>query len=224
MNRHAILSASVMCVDLARLGDEVRKLEDAGVDELHFDIMDGRFVPNITLGFPIIKACRPMTSLPLDVHLMVTDPTWQIPILAELGVNSVSFHVELPIDAEPLLNEIREAGMEPGLSLNPATDVETLRDLLPLVDHILLMTVNPGFAGQKIVPDSFRKAGDLLRLVGSSGREIVVGADGNISLENGARLAEAGVRRFVLGTSALFVEDGEYRRSIEQFRAAIGSE
>ena len=114
--------------------------------------------------------------------------------------------------------------MEPGLSLNPATDVETLRDLLPLVDHILLMTVNPGFAGQKIVPDSFRKAGDLLRLVGSSGREIVVGADGNISLENGARLAEAGVRRFVLGTSALFVEDGEYRRSIEQFRAAIGSE
>ena len=150
-------SASLMCADLCHLEDEVRRLERIGVDFLHFDLMDGHFVPNVPLGLTILEQLRPITDLPLDVHLMVENNELFIEKLIPIGVHQIAVHVESAIHLDRVLSLIREHGIKAGVALNPSTPILALTYVLERLDFILIMTVNPGFAGQRMVPSAFRK-------------------------------------------------------------------
>jgi ribulose-phosphate 3-epimerase len=150
-------AASVMCANLLRLEDDLKALEEAGCHELHFDIMDGVFVPNITLGFDLIKAVHKASSLPCSAHLMIVRPERYVQRFVEAGCASVTVHVEATLHAQRLLTQIREAGASPGIAINPATPLTKLEYLLDYVDRVLVMTVDPGYAGQKIIPNAFER-------------------------------------------------------------------
>ena len=206
------LSASIMCADLLNMEKSIRELEKAGIDYLHVDIMDGDFVPNITLGFDLINALKKITDIPLDVHMMVNEPSKFIDMM-NLGENDIlCVHYESEMHIARTLEKIKNKGVKAGLAINPGTPAENYRYLTGLIDMALVMTVNPGFAGQKIVPFAERKVMDTRKLLDSLGGEnILIEVDGNISPENGVKMSEAGADIFVLGTSALFVKDKDMK-------------
>ncbi len=216
------LSASVMCADLMNMEKSVRELEKAGIDYLHVDIMDGSFVPNITLGFDFINAVKKITDIPLDVHMMVNNPG-QFLDLMNLGKDDyLCIHYEGDIHAQRTLAKIREKGWKSGLALNPQTPVECYEHLLDYMDMALVMTVSPGFAGQKIFAgagDKVRKTRAFLDAKGFS--NIPIEVDGNISPENGAKMSKCGADIFVLGTSSLFIKDKDMTESANTFRAGL---
>lgn len=216
------LSASVMCADLMNMEKSVRELEKAGIDYLHVDIMDGSFVPNITLGFDFINAVKKITDIPLDVHMMVNNPGQFLDIM-NLGKDDyLCIHYEGDIHAQRTLAKIREKGWKSGLALNPQTPVECYEHLLDYMDMALVMTVSPGFAGQKIFTgagDKVRKTRAFLDAKGFS--NIPIEVDGNISPENGAKMSKCGADIFVLGTSSLFIKDKDMTESANAFRAGL---
>lgn len=214
------LSASVMCADLLNMEKSIRELERAEIDYLHVDIMDGSFVPNITLGFDLINALKKITDIPLDVHMMVNEPSKLI-YLMKLSENDIlCVHYESELHIARTLESIKKKGIKAGLAINPGTPVESYRYLTELLDMALVMTVNPGFAGQKIVPFAERKVRDTRELLNSLGGEnILIEVDGNISPENGVKMSKAGADIFVLGTSALFLKDKDMRDAAENLRA-----
>ena len=213
------LSASIMCADLLNMEKSIRELEKAGIDFLHVDIMDGDFVPNITLGFDLINALKKITDIPLDVHMMVNEPSKFIDMM-NLGENDIlCVHYESEMHIARTLEKIKNKGVKAGLAINPGTPVENYRYLTELIDMALVMTVNPGFAGQKIVPFAERKVKDTRELLNSLGREdILIEVDGNISPENGVKMSKAGADIFVLGTSALFVKDRDMKDAADYLR------
>ena len=213
------LSASVMCADLLNMEEAVRELERAGIDYLHVDIMDGDFVPNITLGFDLINALKKKTDIPLDVHMMVNEPSKFIDMM-NLGENDIlCVHYESEMHIARTLEKIKAKGVKAGLAINPGTPVENYRYLTELIDMALVMTVNPGFAGQKIVPFAARKVRDTRELLDSlGGKDILIEVDGNISPENGVKMSKAGADIFVLGTSALFVKDRDMKDAADYLR------
>lgn len=213
------LSASIMCADLLNMEKSVRELERAGIDYLHVDIMDGDFVPNITLGFDLINALKKITDIPLDVHMMVNEPSKFIDMM-NLDENDIlCVHYESEMHIARTLEKIKAKGVKAGLAINPGTPVENYRYLTELLDMALVMTVNPGFAGQKIVPFAERKVRDTKELLSSLGRQdILIEVDGNISPENGVKMSKAGADIFVLGTSALFVKDRDMKDAAEYLR------
>lgn len=217
-----LLSASVMCADLMNMEKSIRELEKAGIDYLHVDIMDGSFVPNITLGFDFINAVKKITDIPLDVHMMVNNPA-QFLDLMNLGKDDyLCIHYEGDIHAQRTLAKIREKGCKSGLAINPQTPVECFEHLLDYMDMALVMTVSPGFAGQKIFAgagDKVRKARAFLDEKGF--RNIPIEVDGNISPENGAKMSKCGADIFVLGTSSLFIKDKDMTESANAFRAVL---
>lgn len=221
MNK-TLCAASVMCADLANLERDLRTLEVAGTDELHFDIMDGNFVPNYTLGFDIIKAARRVCSLPCHAHLMIERPERYITRFVEAGCAAVTVHVEACIHAHRTLSQIRDAGASPGIAINPATSLTKLEYLLPLVDRVLVMTVDPGYAGQTILAGSFERVKILRQNVDYKRLNAKIEVDGNISVENAARLVVMGADILVLGTASIFTgPNADLAASLPQFREAV---
>ncbi len=217
-----MLSASIMCADLLNMEKSVKLLEEAGIDYLHVDIMDGKFVPNITLGFDLINAIKKITDIPLDVHMMVNEPSKFIDLMNLRENDILCVHYESEMHIARALEKIRAKGVKTGLAINPSTSVEAFRYLSELTDMALVMTVNPGFAGQKIIPNAERKVKDTRLLLDSLGcAHVPIEVDGNISLENGRKTSAAGADIFVLGTSALFLRDKKMSEAAEYFRAVL---
>ena len=190
------LSPSLLAADPMHLAAEIRKAEAAGCDELHFDVMDGHFVPNLTFGPHILKGIKKTTSLFCDAHLMLSDPLSHVDSFADAGADLIFVHSEAN-DWEAALHRIRERGILAGVSIKPGTPAETLRDSLPLIDRVLLMTVEPGFGGQKLMESALTKAREL-RAMGFRGD---IEADGGINLANMQHVAESGVNILVMGTA-----------------------
>ena len=203
------IAPSILAADFAAMGQEVASLQAAGADLVHVDVMDGRFVPNISLGQGMVQAIRRNTALPLDVHLMIEEPERYIGEFAAAGADVISIHAEATRHLHRALGLVREAGAKAGVVLNPATSPEALRYILDKVDLVLVMTVNPGFAGQKLVPATLGKITRLRRMLDENGYDNVrIEVDGNVSFENAVKMRAAGADLFVAGTSAVFREGG----------------
>jgi ribulose-phosphate 3-epimerase len=215
------ISASLMCADLSRLAEEVVELEQAGVDWLHFDIMDGNFVPNLTFGPDIVRALRPLSELPFDVHLMVHEPIRYVDEFIEAGADILVVHAEACGHLERTLSAIFDLGARPGVALNPATPLSALDYVLDNVELILLMTVNPGYAGQKLIPATIPKIADLADRLRREDCDIILQVDGNVSPENGRAMAAAGATAFVAGTASVFAEDMTRAEATRSLREAI---
>lgn len=216
------LSASLMCADLLNLEKAIKELEEAGIDYLHIDIMDGAFVPNITLGFDLINALKKITRIPLDIHMMVNNPSQFIDRLNVDGNDIICVHYESETHIHRTIEMIKNKGCKAGLALNPATPLECAENLLDYIDMLLVMTVSPGFAGQKLFRGSERKVSKAKSLLHEWGREnILIEVDGNISLPNGEMLSGAGADIFVLGTSSLFLKDKSLTQAAKDIRAVL---
>lgn len=197
-------AASVMCARLMRLEDDIQALERAGVDELHFDVMDGVFVPNITLGPDFIRAAKEISGLKCFAHFMITRPEAYVKRFKDAGVDGITVHVEASYHVQRLLTTIRDAGLSVGIAINPATPLTKLDYLLDYVDRVLVMSVEPGFAGQTIIPSAFERVRILKRNLVERKLNVAIEVDGNITVGNAAQLAENGADIFVLGTASIF--------------------
>jgi len=200
---------SILSADFARLGEEIARVERAGVSMLHVDVMDGHFVPNLTLGPPVVKSIRKITKLTLDVHLMITDPDRYAPIFIEAGADQVSVHQETCPHLDRTLRMIQSEGALAGVVLNPSTPVSTLEDVLDLVDFVLIMSVNPGFGGQAFLPHSLRKVGALRLLRQAGNRKFSIEIDGGMGPDTVAGAVRAGCDWIVAGSSIFHSEDPE---------------
>lgn len=212
---------SVLNADLSRVGAEVERLDEAGADAIQWDVMDGHFVPNLTFGADVIKACRALTRMPFEAHLMIEDAHLWIGQYVEAGCETVIVHPEAQIHLHRTLGEIRKLGAKAGVALNPATSIEAIRSVIGSIDHLLVMTVNPGFGGQSYITDMEPKIAEARSLIESTGAEIPLEVDGGISAETIAAAAKAGADTFVVG-SALFRHPGGLASAITECRAALG--
>ena len=202
----AIIAPSLLAADFVRLAEDIARVEAAGADWLHLDIMDGHFVPNLTFGPPIVAAIRKITKLPLDVHLMVTNPAALVDAFAAAGADWLTVHVETEPHLHRLVTHIRELGVRPAVVLNPATPLSSLEEILPEVDMVLVMSVNPGFGGQKFIPSSIDKIRRLKKQIIAVNREVLIEVDGGINAVTSPLVREAGAEVLVAG-SAVFGSD-----------------
>ena len=217
------ISASMMCSDLIDLKETIRIFEEEGIEYLHIDMMDGSFVPNFGLGVDYVRGLRNLTDIPLDFHLMIKDPEYKFQWIGIKPTDTVSIHYESTFQVQRALDYLEPFGCKRFLAINPATPVSSLEEVLEYIDGINLLMVNPGFAGQKIVPSTIRKAQKVVDLLKREGREdIIIEVDGNITPENGRKLREIGASRFVAGTSAIFKGNiDNYKNNISIFRGKL---
>jgi ribulose-phosphate 3-epimerase len=215
------IAPSILSADFARLADALKQAEEGGADWIHVDVMDGRFVPNLTIGAPVVKALRKETALPLDVHLMVERPDHLIESFVAAGADYLTVHVEAATHLHRTIERIRELGVKPGVSLNPATSLSTLDEILPYVDLVLVMSVNPGFGGQRFIPTSTNKIAALRRTLDERslwGVEIEV--DGGVSSKTAPEIVAAGGTVLVAG-AAVFNDEGTPADNIAALRNSI---
>ena len=196
-----LIAPSLLSANFARLGEAVRLAEDGGADVIHFDVMDGRFVPNITFGPLVVEALRPLTSLPFYVHLMIENPGKFIPAFRKAGADWISFHIEASTHLHKDISLIRESGAQPGLSLNPATPLHLLEEILPELHHVLLMSVNPGWGGQTFIPSSRTKIRKLREWIRREGLSTLIAADGGIDHQNAESLVRDGLDVVIAGSA-----------------------
>lgn len=217
------ISASMMCSDLIDLKETVRIFEEEGIERLHIDMMDGTFVPNFGLGVDYVRGLRRLTDIPLDLHLMIKDPEYKFQWIGIKETDIVSIHYESTFQVQRALDYLEPFGCKRFLAINPATPVYVLEEVLDYIDGINLLMVNPGFAGQRIVPSTINKAKKLVELLKKTGRDdLIIEVDGNITLENGKILRDIGASMFVAGTSAIFKGDlNKYKHNIEIFKRSI---
>lgn len=213
------IAASMMCADLTRLAEQVTHLEEAGVDLLHFDLMDGRFVPNLALGPDFLRRLRPLTHLPFEAHLMVESPEVLFPSLLEAGCDRVVVHLEACPHLRRTLQEIRRAGMEAGVALNPATPIDFLPYVVDLLDVVLFMTVDPGFAGQPFVPSVLPKIEAAYELLQARGRVIDLEVDGSVNEQTIPLVVSRGANVLVGGSTGLFTGE-DVRVTVRRMREA----
>ena len=195
------LAPSILSADFARLGDEARAAVEGGAQLLHVDVMDGHFVPNITIGPPVVASLRKAVTVPLDVHLMIEDPDQFIPAFVDAGADWISVHQEACIHLNRTLELIKSHTVKAGVVINPATPVQTLGEVLEIVDYVLVMSVNPGFGGQKFIPGSLEKVRKLATMRNAKGLDYRIEIDGGVSLNNVAEIAKAGAEILVAGNA-----------------------
>lgn len=204
----ALISPSILSADLTKLGADLQACEAAGADAIHIDVMDGRFVPNITFGPDIVAACKRATSLPLDVHLMIVEPEKHLQTFANAGADYLTVHYETCPHIHRTLQTIRELGVKPGLTFNPGTPVEPLELLVDMVDLVLIMSVNPGFGGQVFIPQALGKIRRAREILDEHGSKAIVQVDGGITAATIRANFEAGARNFVAGTAVFKHPEG----------------
>ncbi len=210
------IAPSILSADFGRLAEEIKAIEAAGADLVHIDVMDGCFVPNITIGPLVVEAIRGITRLPFDVHLMIENPGRYLEAFAKAGADWISVHVESCIHLHRVVTRIKELGKKAGAAINPATPLEVLDYVLEEVDYIVVMSVNPGFGGQKFIPSSLRKLERLHRMIKERGLSVEIEVDGGVNLETVAEVARAGGQILVAG-SAVF-KSKDYQKTISLLR------
>lgn len=201
------IAPSILSADFARLGEQLKAIEEGGAAVVHFDVMDGRFVPNLTIGLPVLKSIRPATDLPIDAHLMIVEPGRYAEQFVEAGANMVSVHVEAEPHLHRTLEGIKAKGAKAGIVLNPATSLASIEDALPYADYVLLMSVNPGFGGQKFISGTLDKVRRLRRMIDERKLPTRIEIDGGVDLKNIAGVVAAGVEIVVAGSAVFATHD-----------------
>ena len=221
MERTIEIAPSILSADFAHLAREIEKVESAGADLIHLDIMDGHFVPNITIGPPVVASIRKITRLPLDAHLMIEKPERYIDDFIEAGVNCLSVHLEADAHLDRTLHHLRENGVRAGVALNPATSIGLLDEVLPLADYVLIMTVNPGFGGQEFIPSMLKKIRRLRESIVSNDYRTRIEVDGGIGSGNLHDVLTAGAEMIVIG-SAIFSSQKDASEAVREMKGIAG--
>jgi ribulose-phosphate 3-epimerase len=216
MNRRVLVSPSLLSCDFGRLAEEVRAVEAAGADWVHVDVMDGRFVPNITIGPVVVQAIKRAATRPLDVHLMIVEPERYIEAFAKAGADILTVHVETSPHLHRTLQQIRQAGAKPAVVINPSTPVSAVEEVLSEVEMVLLMSVNPGFGGQSFIEGTVEKVRRLRAMIDARGLSVDIEVDGGINAETGRRVVEAGATVLVAGSYVFGAKD--YAEAIRSLR------
>ena len=205
--KKVFVAPSILSADFAKMGEEVRSMEKNGADMIHYDVMDGVFVNNITFGMKMVEDIRKLTKLPLDCHLMIVQPEKFIKEIKELGTMMMNVHYETCTHLHRVVQQIKDAGMKAGVTLNPATPVVMLKDIITELDMVLLMSVNPGFGGQKFIPQTLNKLKELRELINETGSHALIEVDGGVNLETGKLLVEGGADALVAGNAVFKAPD-----------------
>jgi ribulose-phosphate 3-epimerase len=214
------IAPSILSADFARLGEQVKEADQAGADYIHVDVMDGHFVPNLTIGPVVVECLRPFTRLPLDVHLMIEDPGRFIPDFAKAGANILTVQQEACTHLHRVVEQIKEQDVRAGVAINPATPIGMLDEILPFVDLVLVMTVNPGFGGQSFIPTMPRKIAAMRQMIDSRGVQVELEVDGGIHAETAPIAVKAGAQVLVAG-SAIFKEGESVAQTLRHLRASV---
>ena len=210
------IAPSILSADFSRLGEEIKAAEKAGADLIHVDVMDGHFVPNITIGPLVVKAVKKVASIPLDVHLMIEDPDRYIRDFAESGADIITVHAEASVHLHRSIQNIKECGVKAAVSINPATPLCNIELILPIVDMVLLMSVNPGFGGQKFIPEVLLKIRQLKSLITGSKLKVEIEVDGGVTVDNVAEVQTAGADIVVMGNA--FYNSKDYAETVRVVR------
>lgn len=219
-HRSVALSPSILNSDLSRLHDSLRLLEEAGADYVHLDVMDGHFVPNISIGIPVVASVRQATTLPLDVHLMIDRPERYVTQFVQAGADILTVHVEATVHPHRVLQSIREHRIKAGLAINPGTPIAVLIELLPMCDLALIMSVNPGFGGQSFIPTALRRIAEARHAIDASNLDVLLEVDGGVTAANASEIATAGATVLVAGT-AIFGAPGGPVAGVRALRSAL---
>ncbi len=219
MEREDKIAPSILSADFARLGDEVAAVERAGADLIHFDVMDGHFVPNLSIGVPVLASLKKVTRIPLDAHLMIDNPDKYVEVFVKAGANSVSVHAEVCRDIPAMARKLHDLGARASIGINPETDVARVLPFAEHLDMILIMSVHPGFGGQEFIPDALGKLRAVRRELDRRGLKLDIEIDGGVKLDNIAEVKAAGANVFVSGSGIFAMDD--YTRVIRQMRETV---